>query len=135
MKRHSTLAQTIALLAVLGLAAGCGKQETKAPAAPAANAPAAPADAKAAVEKAAGQAKQAAGQMAADLSAQANTMIEKAKTLIADKKYQEALTSLQQVAMSKITPEQKKTVDDLIAKAKQLMSSDAGKAIEGALKK
>jgi hypothetical protein len=122
------------------LAAGCGKQETKAPApaAPAAaNAPAAPAakEMKAAADKMVDQGKAAAGQMSADLSAQAQGMIDKAKTLISEKKYQDAISSLQTLAMSKLSPEHKKTVDDLIAQAQKLMSSDMGKAVQGVMKK
>jgi hypothetical protein len=129
----TSLALGVAALSLL--VAGCGQQETKAPAAPAANTAPAAADMKAAATKAVDQAKQAGTQMAADLSAQAQGMIDKAKSLIGEKKYQEAITSLQQVAMSKITPEQKKTVDDLIAQAQKLMSSDMGKAVQGVMKK
>lgn len=127
---------TLGVAAVSLLVTGCGQSETKAPAAApaAATAPAA-ADMKAAATKAVDQAKQAGADMTANLSAQAQGMIDKAKGLIGEKKYQEAITSLQQVAMSKITPEQKKTVDDLIAQAQKLMSSDMGKAVQGVMKK
>lgn len=121
--------------AVSFLVAGCGKQEASAPAAPAANTAPAAADMKAVAAKAAEQTKQAATEMTANLSAQAQGMIDKAKGLIGEKKYQEAITSLQQVAASKITPEQKKVVDDLIAQAQKLMSSDMGKAVQGVMKK
>ena len=118
--------------AVSFLVAGCGKQEASAPAA---NTAPAAADMKAVAAKAADQTKQAATEMTANLSAQAQGMIDKAKGLIGEKKYQEAITSLQQVAASKITPEQKKVVDDLIAQAQKLMSSDMGKAVQGVMKK
>jgi hypothetical protein len=107
-------------------AVGCGKQETKAPAAPATTAT---------DTKTMEQVKQAAGQISADLTKQTQVVIDKAKALIGDKKYQEALTSLQQIAVSKITPGQKKVVDDLIAQAQKLMASDMGKAVQGAIKK
>ena len=136
MKAHLT---SLALGSALAfLVAGCGKQETAAPAsaAPAATtAPAAAKDMQAAAGKMVDQSKAVAGQLSADLSKQAQGMIDKAKGLIGEKKYQEALTSLQQLAVSKITPEQKKTVDDLIAQVQKLMSSDMGTAVQGALKK
>jgi TolA-binding protein len=124
----------LALVTASFLSFGCGKQETKAPAAPGATAN----DAntmKASADKAMEQSKQAVGQVSAELTKQTQVVIDKAKTMIGDKKYQEALTALQQVAVSKISPEQKKVVDDLIAQAQKLMASDAGKAIQGVIKK
>lgn len=119
-------------------ATGCAKQETKGPAATApaaAAAPATAADAQAAMKATADKAMAQTKEAAAALSAQAQTTIDKAKSLIGEKKYQDALTSLQALAMSKLSPEHKKTVDDLIAQAQKLMSSDMGKAVQGVMKK
>ncbi len=129
---------SLALAATLvALFAGCGKQETAAPAAAAPTAASTPAakDMKATAEKMADQGKQAAASLSADMTKQAQGAIDKAKSLIGEKKYQEAITSLQALAASKLSPEHKKTVDDLLAQAQKLMSSDMGKAVQGVMKK
>jgi hypothetical protein len=63
--------------------------------------------------------------------AQAQALIDKAKALVTDKKYQEALSSLQQLTGFQLTAEQQKTVDELKATIQTALQSDAGKAVQG----
>ena len=127
------------ITAVTLLFSGCGKQETKAPAASTVPAPTGATPEvnamKATVDKTNEQSKPAADQFSADMTKQAQRVIDKSKLLIGDKRYQEAINLLQQVAASKISSEQRKIVEDLIAQAQKLMASDMGQAVQGILKK
>ena len=143
MKKNSLITGLAAGAAIV-LASGCNKQE---PAAgvqtPKSNdtavvQPAKPADTVAAPAQQA--ADQAAAQAAAQATAtqeQAQGLIDKAQGLLKEKKYQDALSTLGQLANVKLTPEQQKLVDDLKAQIQNAMAksaaSDASSALGGAL--
>jgi hypothetical protein len=153
----------VAAGAALLLAAGCSKQEPPAgetpkpaeapkPAAEAASAAAAVSQAAASVvtqaqqtaasvAAAAQQAVSAATNQAAaagaEATSQVQTLIEKAKGLVTDEKYKDALTVVQQLASAKLTPEQRTLVDGLKAQIQTALAksttSDAASALGNAL--
>jgi len=153
----------VAAGAALLLAAGCSKQEPPAgetakpaeapkPAAEAASAAAAVSQAAASVvtqaqqtaANVAAEAQQAvsaatnqAAAAVADSTSQVQTLIEKAKGLVTDEKYKDALTVVQQLASAKLTPEQRTLVDGLKAQIQTALAksttSDAASALGNAL--
>ena len=119
------------------LLTACSKQESspppaQVPAKAASQQPAAPAttSAPAAVAPAAQPA-------ASSTVATAQGMIDKAKSLMADNKYSEAMDLLKKLSSMQLTPEQKKMVDDLTAQVQKAVAgaaaSDATKSVGGLL--
>ena len=78
-----------------------------------------------AMPAAATQAVAAAAAAASATSAQAQGLIDKAKGLVTDQKYQEALTLVQQLSSLKLTPEQQTLVDSLKAQIQTAMAKSA----------
>ena len=112
---------------VFALAISCGKKEEAPPSAAQTEAskPAVEVPKAAEATPAPAPAPAPAASVTSQATDMANAAIAKAQTLIADKKYSDALTTLQSLAGQTLSPEHKAMVDNLITQAQQAMAKQA----------
>ncbi|MBE0542034.1 MAG: hypothetical protein IH623_11650 [Verrucomicrobia bacterium] len=129
------ISSILAVTAALVLAAGCSKQDSsgstpaseteKAAGSMAEQLKDTAATAKASAEKAAAEVTQQGQTVAAEATGTAQTLIDKARTLVTEKKYQDALTVLGQLSDLKLTDDQKKLVESLKTQIQKAMAGQA----------
>ena len=143
MKIH-LIVPGIILCAALAAVGGCGKQESPPAAETQKATEGASSEATKTVDTATTAAKQVPDQATVQATPQINAgeqqaqgLIDRAKAYIAEKKYQDALGSLNQLANSKLTADQQKLVDDLKAQIQSALAkataSDPASSLGGAL--